>query len=324
MKKFSFYLILILPILFLISCGSDASGDEAEDVTDSTTVEMEEEELPEDAGDQVDGVIKVSSAQEFLEAIESDVYIELAPGTFDLTNVELPRFDEYGEEGSSSNRPTVYKSYDDVVVYGVDNLTIKGADGSKPLIIISPEYGTTITFRNCDDLTLGNFEAGHGPEKGVCDGAVLRITDSKDVEVDDCVLFGCGTEALVASNVQNLKCKNTEMKECTYGGASLSNCTNVELRKCRIHHNTDVGYAVYSYQSRKIGLINTTIEHNSTWTSGHGSLVSASESDQIWIENCTIRNNSFAHLAEDPAAVKIVTSNVGNNEFYMGEYAGGE
>ena len=80
----------------------------------------------------------------------------------------------------------------------LNNLEIVGAGEERPKIVIEPHYSNVLTFTNCNGITLRHLEIGH-TEEGYCTGGVLNFNNCKNIKIDDCDLYGCGTEGITAS-----------------------------------------------------------------------------------------------------------------------------
>ena len=138
---------------------------------------------------KTDNVVRVSTVDEFLNAIAPDTVIELAAGTYDLSTAASYR-------GNSTNPfiawNEVYDNGAELEILGVQNLTICGAGMDSTTIAAVPRYANVIKFSNCQDVTVDGLTAGHTIEPGWCMGGVLRFENCERTAVNGCGLYGCG------------------------------------------------------------------------------------------------------------------------------------
>lgn len=126
----------------------------------------------------------------------------------------------------------------------LNNLEIVGAGEERPKIVIEPHYSNVLTFTNCNGITLRHLEIGH-TEEGYCTGGVLNFNNCKNIKIDDCDLYGCGTEGITASTTETLECTRTIIRDCSYSILSLYGGSNFKFIDCDFHDN------------RQFSLINT-------------------------------------------------------------------
>ena len=163
-----------------------------------------------------DQVIHVSTAGEFLEAIAPGVIIELAPGTYNLT--------EYLREASDNVSDYVVRSFNDgwqAEIHGVEGLTIRGAEGGEVEVVTEPRYCDVLYFNDCSDIVIENITFGHTIEQGNCQGAVLAFDYCRKISLDGLDLYGCGTYGVVADHTVGIALKDCIIRECSYGIVDL-------------------------------------------------------------------------------------------------------
>ena len=117
------------------------------------------------------------------------------------------------------------------MIENVDNMTIRSADGDVKAHTLSatPRYANVLSFRNCSNITLFGFTAGHTKEPGSCAGGVLDFQNSDGIIVDNCGLFGCGILGVKADYSSALTVRNCEIYECSQGGIKLYSVEGVTL-----------------------------------------------------------------------------------------------
>lgn len=164
----------------------------------------------------VDEVVHVSTAGEFLEAIAPGVIIELAPGTYNLT--------EYLRKASNNVSDYVFRSFNDgwqAEIHEVEGLTIRGAKEGKVEVVAEPRYCDVLYFNDCSDIVIENITFGHTIEQGNCQGAVLAFDYCRKISLDGLDLYGCGTYGVVADHTVGITLKDCIIRECSYGMVDL-------------------------------------------------------------------------------------------------------
>ena len=182
-----------------------------------------------------ENAVRVTNVDELLAAIAPNAVIELAEGEFDLSAAS-----NYGEDTHST-----YVSWNGVwgeegrtsaelVISGVDGLTLRGAGQDKTVISAEPRYANVLRFVGCKDLTLSGLTAGHTREPGFCSGGVLRLENCTRTALDDCGLYGCGVVGVWALDCVDLFVRSCRIYECSYNAVSVNQCRNVRVEDCEI------------------------------------------------------------------------------------------
>ena len=176
--------------------------------------------------------IVVTGVDDFLSAIGPDRTIVLDGGLFDLAAAA-----SYGSLGGE------YwywqESYDgpELVIENVSGLSIRGASALPKDTVLSatPRYANVLNFRNCTDITLTGFTAGHTREPGSCAGGVLHFADCGNVTVDSMRLYGCGILGIQTSQCRTLSVLRTEIYECSQGAGHFYATEGIRFEDCSIH-----------------------------------------------------------------------------------------
>ena len=158
----------------------------------------------------------------------------LQAGLFCADGVEFPP--EALAAGLKSAEPA-FDGYQ-LLLTSMHHLTIEGEGNTRPSIVIEPRYAYIFRFAACQDITLRHLEIGHTPE-GFCLGGVLSFEDSQQIVVDDCSLYGCGTEGITTKRVQQLHCKATDIHHCSYSIFTLEQSDDVRFDNCRFYRNRE-------------------------------------------------------------------------------------
>ncbi len=177
--------------------------------------------------------VTVSNVDELLAAIAPNTTIRIEAGEYDLSEAEyygVPISEYYGwSEGYDGPQ---------LVISGVDGLTIEGAGADVTELLAVPRSAEIIHFFRCEDLTVSGLTAGHVEMDTGCGAGVLGFEDCARVEVSGCGLFGCGTEGVTARWCRDLTVGGTEIYECSAKAASIYECENVAFENCDIHDCT--------------------------------------------------------------------------------------
>ena len=218
-------LAAVLALVLLTGCGM-AAGPKPQ--TDASVPDS----------DPAEGVTRVSTVDEFLAAIRPNATIELTAGDYDLSTAS-----NYGKESDNPNYSweSVWGEKDEInaelVIRGVEGLTIRGVGMDKTTLAAVPRYANVIRFQSCPDLTVENLTAGHTTEPGFCSGGVLRLEACSDASVVACGLYGCGTIGVDAVDAIGLKVTDCKIYECSYEAVNLHTCRNVRIENCEIYRH---------------------------------------------------------------------------------------
>ena len=198
--------------------------------TEEPTVTPEPAGVPDESVTK-DEVIHVSTAGEFLEAIAPGVVIELAPGTYNLT--------EYLRKAPDNFSDYVARTFTDgwqAEIREVDGLTICGTKDGKVEIVAEPRYSDVLYFNDCSNIVIENITFGHTIEQGNCQGAVLEFDDCQKVNLNNLDLYGCGTYGVVADHTVDIALKDCIIRECSYGIVDLL-CSDAVFEDCTFRDN---------------------------------------------------------------------------------------
>ena len=164
------------------------------------------------------GSVTVTTVDELLAALGPDRTIILDGELFDLSTAS-----NYGGIGTEYYYWAENVDGPQLVIHDVNGLSIQAQNtesGATTLAAI-PRYADVIYFRDCDNLFLGGFTAGHTKEPGACSGGVLRFEGCNGVMLEKMRLFGCGILGIQASQCTSLDILRTEIYECSQGAAQF-------------------------------------------------------------------------------------------------------
>ena len=171
--------------------------------------------------------VEAATVDELLSAIASNTRIVLTGKTYDLSTAteSLDGANYCWEEAADGP---------ELVIFGVDNMTIESADGLRAghNITATPRYANVLRFEGCTNLRLAGFTAGHTPEPGYCSGGVLRFDNCDTVTVENCGLYGCGVLGVWAVSCGDIQVKGCDIYECSWGGISLEYVSGASIENC--------------------------------------------------------------------------------------------
>ena len=171
--------------------------------------------------------VEAATVDELVAAIAPNTRIVLTGKTYDLSTANREFYGTYTYWEETVDGP-------ELVITGVDNLTIESKDGVRTghTICAVPRYANVLRFDNCTNLRLAGFTAGHTPEPGVCSGGVLRFNGCDVVTVENCGLYGCGVLGVWAVSCGDIRVKDCDIYECSWGGISLEYVSGASIENC--------------------------------------------------------------------------------------------
>lgn len=237
--------LALLLLVSLVGCGVASDKGEPTGTTEETSSVpapiLPETSNPPEEFVAEDEAIYVSTAGEFLEAIAPGAVIELAPGTYNLT--------EYLREASDTVSDYVARGFTggwQAEIHEVERLTIRGAKDGKVEVVAEPRYSDVIYFNDCSDITIENITFGHTIEQGNCEGAVLAFDYCQNISLDGLDLYGCGTFGVEADHTVGIELKNCIIRECSYGIVDLCLCSDIVFEGCDFSNNR--GFDMLSFR----------------------------------------------------------------------------
>ncbi|MBQ5607880.1 MAG: right-handed parallel beta-helix repeat-containing protein, partial [Oscillospiraceae bacterium] len=214
--------------------------------------------------------VHVSTADELLAAIGPDTEIVLDAETYDLSKTS-----NYGK--TNGNYYFWQQAYDgyELVIYKVNNMTIRSSDDNmkKHTVSTAPRYANVMHFNMCSNITLSGFTAGHTEAPGDCGGGVIRLTGSKNVLVNNCGLFGCGTIGVDIWSSENVFVTECDIYECSVGGVCVYETDTVTIQNTSFrdlggYNNGYPGYVVAVMSSSNVTLDGKEVTDRINYSSG--------------------------------------------------------
>ncbi|MBQ7896660.1 MAG: right-handed parallel beta-helix repeat-containing protein [Oscillospiraceae bacterium] len=209
----------------------DAQGNilEAEDLVKMkhSQIDYSFGDVPESAPSSEIREVAVKTVDELLAAIAPNTRIILEGELFDMSTAS-----DYGNGGNEWYFWRNCFDGSELVVSGVENLSIVGQGKDKTTLAATPRYADVINFENCAGIELVGFTAGHTEMAGYCSGGVLYFRASDELYIEDCGLFGCGTTGIYAEQCRDIEVVKSDIYDCSIQGFYFTKCSGVEFTDC--------------------------------------------------------------------------------------------
>ena len=223
-------------------------SEEAED--DDNRVRYENTAPAPKMAESVDGIITVTTEEQFINALGNDRIVEIGADVHMNLSRILEREDFFsGVPGRAwvtvvkhdgGDQPVVISEYTNdgqqLTLKNFRGLTIRGKHNSS--IEVNPRYSFCMSFMDCEGCIVENLTIGH-TEGGYCDGGVIGVQGGSRIFVFNCDLYGCGTYGIVARETRELSIYKTNIHDCTYGIMELWNSQAVKFSQCDFFKNRE-------------------------------------------------------------------------------------
>jgi hypothetical protein len=251
-------------------------------------------------------VIEVSNAKELLENIASNKTIKLKAGEYDLLNVKDLNNSHIKFENVSDGQQ--------LIISDISNLTIEGLKGAEVKLLVNPRYANVLTFKNSINISISNVIAGHYPDKGHCTGGVFYFDNCKDIDIENSVLFGCGTEGINLNKVENFSFVNSTIKECSYDLMTLKDSKNIVFKGSNFYDTKE--YDLINVVNTKDVIFEKCNIYNNKSTNKYSShLFNADKSSNVLVKDSIIKDNEAQNLVSNKESVIFENVEFYNNTF---------
>ncbi len=204
---------------------------------------------------------KVNNVDDFLKSIGHDVEIILEAGCYDLSMAS--------DYGVKTDNP--YYEWIDIGdgyqlnIKNVDNLTIRGSGKESAELVHTARYANVLVFRNCSNVTLADFTAGH-TDGGECAGGVIHLHSCEQVTLANMGLYGCGTVGLRADSCRDVSVLGSEIYDCSNNGIQADSTDGLRVENSSIHNiGTDrfaAGGVFWLNQCTDVNILRCSISDN--------------------------------------------------------------
>lgn len=216
----------------------------------------------------VSDAVSVHNVDELLAAIAPDTVIQLEPGTYNLSGAK-----GYGLPSESPYYAWTEK-YDgfELMLQNVKNLTIRGSGKVNTTLECDPRSASVINLKNCENVTLEDFTAGHTLELGQCSSGVIYLQNCTGTDMNRLGIYGCGMIGLQAADSKDISLADSDVYDCSSSAVQLASCEDVSIAGTRIYRIGSEEYGGYTYFDISI-------------------------SQNVTVENCEISDSSLMTLA---------------------------
>jgi len=162
------------------------------------------------------------------------------PGSGAAENIEVSDTNEF-RKAFGSNRTIFVRNGNYVFENGlkisdIENLAIRGETKDKVRIIVKERYDDVLTIERGRNISLSDITFGHEPE-GYCLGGVILVKSSRNISLDNLILFGSGVEGLSIADVENLSLSNSTIRNCSYRSMTITDSSNITILDSSILEN---------------------------------------------------------------------------------------
>lgn len=212
--------------------------------------------------------VTVRNVDELLAAIAPDTVIQLESGTYNLSGAK-----GYGLPSESPYYAWTEK-YDgfELMLQNVKNLTIRGSGKVNTTLECDPRSASVINLKNCENVTLEDFTAGHTLELGQCSSGVIYLQNCTGTDMNRLGIYGCGMIGLQAADSKDISLADSDVYDCSSSAVQLASCEDVSIAGTRIYRIGSEEYGGYTYFDISI-------------------------SQNVTVENCEISDSSLMTLA---------------------------
>lgn len=181
--------------------------------------------------------VEVENIHQLIKEIGSNKKIKIKKGIYAISEIDFSNF--------SNENIQFLRKYDggmELNIFDVYNLELIGIDEKMPKIYNKNIYCNIIVFNRCSNISIKNLEFGHYPEKGICMGGVIKMDSCNNINIDNCLLFGSGSDGIATTNTDGVRCSNSIIKECTATILYLENSKNFKFHNCTFDNNGGSNY----------------------------------------------------------------------------------
>ncbi len=266
-------------------------------------------------------VVVVNDAWEFINAIGSNREIILkSEAVYDITLAVYDITSALNED--IDNEKVYYRMVNggpELVISNVENLIIRSESSKLANLMASPTYSYVLNFEDSRNIVIEGVNAGHGPEKGECRGGVFSFERCSNVYINNSILYGCGTEGISLSNVENFTFDNSIIEDCTYHLMTVKESKDVVFNNSKFR-NTGVYDLINISDSKNVLFNSCEISDNEIFLDEHIFNLSNVEPKLI-VKDTIIRDNMAGYLQKykEDIYFKNITA---DNNIFMSELYG--
>lgn len=254
--------------------------------------------------------ILVSNAEEFINALGSNREIVicheegflLTPQIQEMIDEgKLKRFDRWSR---AKQEGVLYEEDTDgpqLVISGFSNLTIRTDSDERLYLLVTPRYVNVLTFISCNNLKFENIFFGHTDE-GYCSNGVLGFDDCHNITINNCGLFGCGTEGIELRQSSDFTMTDSEIFHCSYHIMHIFSSNNCEFQGCAFYSNKEYEQVTVDESCEDI------LFDHCVFTKNQGTLFNLYRTDNVKLRRCIIQHDDDMGNGEECFENCIITN----------------
>lgn len=173
-----------------------------------------------------------------------------------------------------------------LILSGFKNLSIRTNSDERLHIEITPRYANVLTFINCENITLTNLQLGHTDE-GYCTNGVVGFDGCRNITINNCGLFGCGTEGIELRQSENFTMTGSEIFHCSYHIMHILGSKNVKFLNCAFYNNKEYEQVTVDSSSENV------LYDHCVFTKNKGTLFNIGNTDAVKIRRCIIQHDGY-------------------------------
>lgn len=252
-------------------------------------------------------IVRVKTAEQLLRAIAPRTIVEIEPGEYVVT--EVKPFDGHwikfvtAARGVDAGRQNIGN---EIMIRRVTGLTLRAADPKNPpRILARPRFALVFDITDCTGVVLDNLVLGHTHE-GMCSAGVVGVTNSTDITIERCDLFGCGYEGFVFKESVNVLVRRSRIHDCKGALAEIFACRDVVIEDTTFDQNHDIYDGIRIRRSRDVQFKRCVFTDNTVQVGGRGTLFDVDgKSGPVRVRNAILRNNKFRQITNDNEKVVV-------------------
>lgn len=247
--------------------------------------------------------LEISTVDQLVDAVGPNRVIRLAPGDYNLSKVRAGSHEFMSIEPEFDGPQLVFHSLKNVELF---------CDGPEPAhLYVEPRYAFALYLSRCEGVRLRNLRFGHSPDPGECIGGVVRIGQSKNIDLNECDLYGCGTVGLLLEHVESVVVSNSLIRDCNHAFVDIAASRDVMLHHCTFRNNA-VYYGFQMTSSDNIRIADTMIRDNekNEFFAAETPMVLSRQCTGVALEGCQITQYPFVGIADPAQGVEILSCDV--------------
>lgn len=237
--------------------------------------------------------ILVNTAEEFINALGSNREIVVCNEDGILLTpvlqkmIDEKKLKEFDFMSRARQEGILYEMDTDgpqLVISGMKNLSIRTNSDDRLSIEVTPRYVNVLTFISCENISLTNLYLGH-TEEGYCSNGVLGFDDCTNVSINNCGLFGCGTEGIEMRQSSHFTMTDSEIFHCSYHIMHINGSNDCKFINCAFYNNKEYNLVTVDTSSENI------LYDHCVFTGNQGKLFNIYNPAGVKLRRCIIQHD---------------------------------